>query len=699
MDRNINQLHDYWAIIKNNKIYIFIPFIIILMGTVLLAIMLPDTYQSSATFMIENNPLNSIYNRTVTEDSAEVFIENTTQKIMNRESLREIIQNSKLYDDAGENVGDLIWISRIGRMRKNITIEKITIDVMNPRPGIATIGFSVAYEGREPEKVYSVAREVSFRYLEKQHENRSQISQSAVALVEKELDEIETKMQEQEKRIRTYMDQHSDSLPEHVSLNRDLAGRLEVEVNRIESDLQRIRQQKANLEINQNPDMQSLKKMQAELAAKETMLSSKHPDILILRSAIQDLEEEMAEGKIKINDPVFKAQVDAVNRELKRLQNKLAETKAKRDVYRVRVESDLQGTGEYRLLLSDYESLRQQQHKISAKLASVKAVENVQTGLYGQVFRLVESPGYPINPAKPNRPLIIMIGFGIAVGLGFIAVVIKSLLFPVIWSGSALAGLTQASVLAVIPKINTKAGEGTDHRSSPYQIPKIQYTSTEVVDTSEDTLRKNKLFSYLSGNVIADHYSVLKVKILERIKKDGLNTILLTSAVAGEGKSLTAINLALSLAKELSTTVVLVDADLRNPSLHNFFGFEPAQGISDYLFHSHPLEDLFINPGINKLLLLPGHARVEDSAEALGAPKMEQLIRELKTRYPDRYVIIDAPALNGLADTLILSKYADGVVMVIEAGKTTYSQILDSLHHLEGCNIIGFVLNKGEQIH
>lgn len=233
---------------------------------------------------------------------------------------------------------------------------------------------------------------------------------------------------------------------------------------------------------------------------------------------------------------------------------------------------------------------------------------------------------------------------------------------------------------------------GERHPSSQ----ETDHQKSRVVKVREDILRQSKLMSYFGDDFVSDQYKIIKTKILEKTKNEGLNTILITSAFKGEGKSLTAANLAISLAKEVAYTVLLVDADLRNPSLHSLFGISPQAGLSDYLLHDVPLREIFIRPGIDKFLFLPGHASVENSSEVVSAPRMEHLVVGLKGRYPDRYVIFDSPPLIQSADSLILSKYVDGVILVVEAGRTQKSDIRKALSLLENRNLIGLVLNKGE---
>ncbi|MEW6380228.1 MAG: polysaccharide biosynthesis tyrosine autokinase [bacterium] len=217
---------------------------------------------------------------------------------------------------------------------------------------------------------------------------------------------------------------------------------------------------------------------------------------------------------------------------------------------------------------------------------------------------------------------------------------------------------------------------------------------TRRVEIPQDILKEKRLIALFDDSPVASRYKVLKTQILQRVKPPGLNTLLVTSAIEGEGKSLTAANLAISLAKELYHTVLLVDADLRMPSLRSLFGLHQVKGLSDFFLEGAPLAELLISPGIDKLTLLPGHESLDNSAEVINSPKMKHLVEEMKSRYGDRYIIFDSAPLIGYADSLVLSRYVDGVILVVEYGKTVRDQLEKALQLLQGSNLIGTVLNK-----
>jgi len=162
-----------------------------------------------------------------------------------------------------------------------------------------------------------------------------------------------------------------------------------------------------------------------------------------------------------------------------------------------------------------------------------------------------------------------------------------------------------------------------------------------------------------------------------------------------EGKSLTTINVAISIALEIDKTVLVVDTDLRNPSIHKYFGLSGKQGLLDFLKEGVPIPELLIHPqGIAKLVILPGGKPAIDAAELIKSPQMVNLVQELKQCYSDRYVLFDLPPLLNFADALAFAPLVDCIVLVIEAGRTTREELAQCLKMVSDFNVLGLVLNK-----
>jgi protein-tyrosine kinase len=194
---------------------------------------------------------------------------------------------------------------------------------------------------------------------------------------------------------------------------------------------------------------------------------------------------------------------------------------------------------------------------------------------------------------------------------------------------------------------------------------------------------------------ISEQFKKLKARVLTQMsKKDFQNTIMVTSSDIGEGKSIVSINLAVALSNELDYTVLLVDVDLRKPSIHKYFGIEPEYGLSDYLMNKVDLNEVLIKTGIGKLAILPAGNIPDNSAELLSSEKMKMLVHELKHRYRDRYIVFDSTPLLVTADPLMLGAQMDGVVFVIQEGRTSQQAALQSMSLMKGWNMLGTVFNN-----
>ena len=225
----------------------------------------------------------------------------------------------------------------------------------------------------------------------------------------------------------------------------------------------------------------------------------------------------------------------------------------------------------------------------------------------------------------------------------------------------------------------------------------IQYSQTKIAKPDSVTLRNNRVIFGENDRVGLTAYKMLRTQVLQRMTARNWNTLGITSPAPQDGKTLTAINLAISLARQLQHTVLLVDTDLRNPSIHKYFGIKPNAGIGDYLLKGVPLGDVLINPGIDRLVILPGRAPVENSSEILASPAMGELVQELKSRYPARVVLFDLPPILSADDALSFTPFVDAFLMVLRDGKTAQGELEHAMEIMKDATIIGTVLNASDE--
>lgn len=254
--------------------------------------------------------------------------------------------------------------------------------------------------------------------------------------------------------------------------------------------------------------------------------------------------------------------------------------------------------------------------------------------------------------------------------------------------------IKQALEKARSERQNAGGGSGASHATATV-AESVAYTQTRNVDLNTEFLREQRIITGFEQNAFTDAYKMLRTQVLQRMQEKGWSSLAITSPGTGEGKTITAINLAISLAMEVNYTVLLVDADLRHPSVHKYFGFDAKYGLSDYLVDDKPLSELLVHPSsIPRFVVLPGGRPLENSSEMLSSPKMARLVGDLKARYPSRIILFDLPPILSAADTLAFSPYVDAALLVIEDGKTQGDDVKQAVTLLQGTNLIGATLSK-----
>ncbi|WP_084201399.1 XrtA-associated tyrosine autokinase [Geobacter pickeringii] len=221
--------------------------------------------------------------------------------------------------------------------------------------------------------------------------------------------------------------------------------------------------------------------------------------------------------------------------------------------------------------------------------------------------------------------------------------------------------------------------------------PPLAVSSEPLTDCS------NPLLATLNDphSPVTEQYRKLKSEIVAATKQAGFNNmIMVTSAMDGEGKSVTSLNLAITLAQEFDHTVLLIDADLRKPSIPGYLGMTVEKGLSEYLAKGGNLPDILHKTGIGRLTVLPAGAAVKNPVELLSSQRMKDLLDEIKARYPDRYVIIDTPPVLPFAETRSLSRMVDGVIFVVKEGENSLKSIDEAVTTIDRRKVIGIVYNE-----
>jgi len=212
--------------------------------------------------------------------------------------------------------------------------------------------------------------------------------------------------------------------------------------------------------------------------------------------------------------------------------------------------------------------------------------------------------------------------------------------------------------------------------------------------TDEEHLYERRVIAASVRDDRVGPYRQLRTQLMKTMRDNNWNTLAITSAHEGAGKTLTACNLAISISRNIDTNVLLVDLDLETPTVSRVLDLGAEVGLVDYLKGQAELGDVLFTTGIKQLTVLAGRAAGKTSSELLATRRMQHLIQDLCHQDTSSMTIFDLPPLRRNDDAILFAPFADATLLVVEDGKTTEEQIRNSMQFLEKANVVGTILNK-----
>lgn len=246
------------------------------------------------------------------------------------------------------------------------------------------------------------------------------------------------------------------------------------------------------------------------------------------------------------------------------------------------------------------------------------------------------------------------------------------------------------------------AGTGTAHsaaRARPVLAPApeaaVQQYRTAAVDP--EAMERNRVLLRVQDVAVSRAYKILRTRVLHRMAANNWYTLGVTGTVAGEGKTITAVNLALALAQDPNCWVFLVDLDLQRPRIGAYLGMTYEYGLTDFLTGHAELDQVVYDIGIKRLAVVPNSSPVETSSEHLRAARMADFINALEAQVPRRIVVFDMPPLNVSDDVLAFAPRVDSFLLVAAQGLTARRTLANAKEVLSELNVLGVVLNRSTE--
>jgi protein-tyrosine kinase len=268
--------------------------------------------------------------------------------------------------------------------------------------------------------------------------------------------------------------------------------------------------------------------------------------------------------------------------------------------------------------------------------------------------------------------------------------------------------IIEEAVRKTAQKNRHASAESREARPSPPRIRRVGPTQADTAQArqfqsimlDQQVLAENHVLPQITDAAALRAYKILRTRLLRRLEASQWHSFAVTGVTAGEGKTLTAINLAVALAQDVSTWVFLVDLDLQRPRIAEYLGFggmHGEKGLSDYLLRNAPLESVIYSPGIERLAVIPNFEPLVHSSELLSSPRMLELMQALEAEIPRRIVIFDMPPVLAADDVLAFAPQVDGLLLVVAEGTTERDSLRSAKEVLAEMNLLGVVLNRSAE--
>jgi polysaccharide chain length determinant protein (PEP-CTERM system associated) len=650
----------------------------------LLYFVLPPVYTSSTTILVEPQEIPTEYIRSTITVDIEQRLDTLRERVTSFANLNDIIETIGV-----DRLDPSHALTREELIAKLAGQLEVKLGARVARESGANT-FVIAYSGDDPKLVADVAREIAGRFISENIKDRARQAEATDEFLDRELARLRVDVAAQEEKIRAFKERRMGSLPGQLEanlrtldrLNSELASGLEAQAAaqgrvaflRRQLDVSATGQTPAGLAL-PGSLAGALQDARRRLLDAERIWTDEHPNVVRLREEVKRLEEEAAASAVEVPaqrgpvDPAIAAlRQELATAELEASTRKQQEHRLREQIADLekRVDEAPRLEAEQLTLTRDYENLTETYQNLLANKYQAALAKNLELAQKGERFKVTQPAQVPGLPSWPN--IFILLGLGLGVGVAGAAgtVGIAEFRNPAFRSVARLTRSLGLPVVASIPRIdNDRIFENAPSGDVDPRL--VVYTAPESAP--------------------AEQYRTFAPLFLE---DESRRVVLVTSAARGDGKSLTTMNLALTIACDLNRRVLLIDGDLRRPTAHRLLRVRPKQGLSQVLRRQATVEECALNSKIPNLTLLPAGAPEKNPLALLTDKSFIELIAKAREQYDA--VFIDSPPLLPVVDTRFLRRMADLVLFVVRADATPRDAVVRSLHDLR--SVAGVVFNE-----
>ena len=626
---------DYWEIAVRRKWLVLGSLVLALSVSWTLCLVLPKSYRSTTLILVENQKIPERYVQGMVEGSVQERLSLIQQQVMSRTLLSKVIEEFKLYQAEAHRSG---LETVIEQMRKTIKVE--TVGTMG-RQGMTVESFSISFAHEDPMTAKNVTARLASQFIEENLKIREQFVEGAGDFLDHELTMAKTELETKERAMSEFKQQFMGQLPGQLEANLRALDRLQSESVTGQELLNTLHERLALLEkaISQykttgmtvpslaagpeqrtsDPLFTRLEELERSLVALSAEYKDTYPDVIHVKQEIEQVKAQLAERQELTQEDKAKAvgaestsarrgfdpyldglvkQRDEIGLEIRTLKERHRRIMAQMKEYENRVETAPAREQELTLLVRDYDNTQKNYQSLLDKRLNARVAENLEKRQKGEQFRVLDPANLPGRPEKPDPLRIMLVGLMLGCGVGYGGALAFEFLNPSFRRPEDAEEALGCPVLAAIPDFRLGYGKGMEGKSAGTSESgqkargglltlkgKLGHgKSRKDRRAARSFPRELTLVTKWSPlSVVAEQFRVAATRLASMKTEPGCTVVVMTSAVKGEGKSSTTANLGYVLAQDLGKMTVLIDGDLKNPTLHSYIEVPVEPGLTDLL--------------------------------------------------------------------------------------------------------------------
>jgi len=688
---------DLWNVARRRKLHAIIPALLVIFGVSAYVYFAPSKYQAKTLIAVSSGA--------ETPSSSADPAGRVQSQVR---TVREVLFEGPLFQSVIQQYNLLNTVPPGDPARRLDTLKsRVSIDIDGED------AFYVGYESADRQQAADVANRIAELFVAQTSERHELQTTRQTEITDSGIDKLRVRLGDLDSRIQKYKQSAIEELPERADANLKQIEALQAQIQDkaktlADDDARRAGIVSEMAEIERkgllNPpaaepapksaNQIKLETEKRELESLRARYTPKYPEVIVKEGEVRELQRIVdleprpiaptrAVTPTELRYTQLKADLDAIDRhvlnvrqERNNLSDQLASSRQHVNATPRHEQALTPLMREYDITKAEYEALLQKQNNTTRDEQLQKVANN------GLVFRVVQPARVPLDPVSPNRLRLLALGLlaGIVLGIAtaFLAEHVDSSFRDV----EEFQNQTGLTVLSIIPRLK-KLKDLKKKRTSPNSLA-LQYSEGgyKPAPTIVSILDPQSLAS--------EQYQILAMRLRNSSKGEKCPILLVTSASGGEGKTVSSINLAVALSEQ--SRVLLVDADLRRPKVHDYLGLNilEGRGLGDLIFRPEDSLSKYTRK-IENLTILPGGAHIEHPLAILASPALKTLMTRAREQFD--FIVIDSPPIMPVADGLILRGLSDYVLLVVRAGYTARAVLRRALDSMDSSHLAGVVLN------